>query len=238
MREEVIDHAKEAQRQEETHERGEPLQEGPKGQRQPVQETINLVFWGTFFLLGPGLVGIIASRLALYFAWPLAGTGLGTLVEMVFRFGGVWLALLLYMRWIEKRPLSSIGLSPIPWKIGKGIYPWLYIGLVVLLVGRFMGLGAVWLLAARFIQAGAEESVCRGWILNRISARQGVEMGIIANTLVFVMFHALNPDFTAWAIISLTLFSVLMSLLARRAGHVWWGILIHAGWNWGVSVWN
>lgn len=218
----------------------EPIPQGQEGGHRSIsrcskdpqagaQTPLQVIFWGAFFLLAPGMVGAIASGLASHYF----GVRPDGLVSMSLRFGGVWLALLLYLAWIDKRGPASIGLVPFSRKTGYA-HPAAYAVLAFLVAGGLVSWGAAWAMVGRFIQAGAEEAVCRGYLLHRMTERRGVQMGIIANSLVFVVFHA--PGFNPLAILALTLFGVLMSLLAIRSGHIWWCVCVHAVWNWSISL--
>lgn len=185
----------------------------------------DLILLGAFFALGPAVVGTIAAGLFQYYAGAIAGSGADDFGALFLRFGGAWLAVVLYVWMVERRALGELGLIYIS-------NLWAWIALAGLLAGGMIGWGAAWLLAGRAIQAGAEELLYRGWILQRVSERLGVRAGVMASTIIFSLAHIVNPSFHPLQLIPLAVFSLGMCWLVRRQGHLWGAIVIHTGWNW------
>lgn len=195
------------------------------------QKTAYTLLTGLLFIVGPGFVGVIASGLFEYYAGDLAAASAPTrFVSLGFRFGGTWLAVLLYVVMVERRPLASLGLTKVP---VANLWAWLMF--VILIARGVAGRSAAWLLAGRFIQAGAEELLYRGWLFIRVTETTGRNdpgIGLVANATLFTLAHLLNPGLNYLSIANLIVFSVLMSGLVRRQGHLWGAITIHTVWNW------
>lgn len=90
-----------------------------------------------------------------------------------------------------------------------------------------------------FFQGMMEEVLCRGLIMNTLSARYNVWTGIIINSLIFSILHA--AGFTL-ATVNLFLAGLLFSLLFYLTDNLFFVSAIHSAWNFilgpvlGVSV--
>lgn len=106
----------------------------------------------------------------------------------------------------------------------------LVLGVLMVALHGNMSLHAMWLLPARLVQSGAEETVFRGYLMERVPGWQGVAW----SAGLFTLMHAINPGFNLGAAISVTAFGVFAALLRRQTGNIMaaWGF--HAGWNLGL----
>ncbi|MBR2524421.1 MAG: CPBP family intramembrane metalloprotease [Clostridiales bacterium] len=81
------------------------------------------------------------------------------------------------------------------------------------------------------IQGACEEVMFRGYMMPRIASRFGLIPAIAASSLLFCIFHGLNPGFSVLAFINLILISVLYALISYYTGNIWIVCAAHTMWN-------
>jgi len=162
-----------------------------------------------------------------------------------------------YCKFIEKRPLSSMGFTKRNMSsfYAKGIgWSAVLIGgayLICVLTGacHFEGVSAqlvpgyvVFYLIGYMIQGLAEEVICRGYLLVSLSRRNSVWYSVILSSGVFMAMHMSNEHVTVLAYINLFLCGLLFGLLFVESGSIWMVAALHSGWNFlqgnifGISV--
>lgn len=162
-----------------------------------------------------------------------------------------------YCKFIEKRPLSSMGFTKRNMSsfYAKGIgWSAVLIGgayLICILTGacHFEGVSAqlvpgyvVFYLIGYMIQGLAEEVICRGYLLVSLSRRNSVWYSVILSSGVFMAMHMSNEHVTVLAYINLFLCGLLFGLLFVESGSIWMVAALHSGWNFlqgnifGISV--
>ncbi len=155
-----------------------------------------------------------------------------------------------WIRFVEKRPLSTIGL-----RAGNGVATFLrghLVGCATILVVVL----AVWLASAYHagsyapalrspaalleiavlllcfgVQASAEEILFRGWLLSAIARKFNVPLGVVLSTLVFCLLHY-SPGQPWFVTVNLVLFALFACAWALQAQNIWGVMGWHAGWNW------
>ena len=80
-------------------------------------------------------------------------------------------------------------------------------------------------------QGACEEIMFRGYMMPRVAARYGLIPAIAVSSLLFCLFHGLNPGFTVLALINLILVSVLFALIAYFTDNIWIVCAAHTMWN-------
>ena len=90
--------------------------------------------------------------------------------------------------------------------------------------------GVLVVVVAWLVQAGGEEVLFRGFLLQGIGSRS-LWLGIAVQAVLFAVAHqqALGSPV---ALLNLVLFAVLAALWALRQGSLWGVIGFHAAWNW------
>lgn len=162
-----------------------------------------------------------------------------------------------YCKFIEKRPLSSMGFTKRNMSsfYAKGIgWSAVLIGgayLICVLTGacHFEGVSAqlvpgyvIFYLIGYMIQGLAEEVMCRGYLLVSLSRRNSVWYSVILSSGVFMAMHMSNEHVTVLAYINLFLCGLLFGLLFVESGSIWMVAALHSGWNFlqgnifGISV--
>lgn len=181
----------------------------------------------------------------------LPTTALEQFIFLVLTFGPILLILWVWLALFEKRPFWTIGLERA--RAGKRYLRGLLIGLLMFIasisISALLGyidveagdpqrqgiiaLGGVLLVFLGWmVQGAAEEAITRGWILPTIGARYKPLLGIIIASVIFTLFHSLNPNLSPIAILNLFLFGLFATLFALYEGGLWGVFSIHTAWNW------
>ena len=158
----------------------------------------------------------------------------------------VLLALFLWVRFKEGRPLSTIGFRPrwdwarplLGFVVGAGLA-----GVVVLLgmiIGVYQGgqsphtltgLGTIPallpLILLQLLCASGEQAITSGYMLQMGARQMPGWIAILGTSIIFAMQQTLNP----LALLNLVLFGTFACLVALRQGSLWLVVGIQAGWN-------
>lgn len=155
---------------------------------------------------------------------------------------------MLYVKFVEKRPFRSLGFSkeePLI-KYLTGVLIGIIMITVTVVLGQLTGafkitfntqvsvsIGSILIMGVGFIiQGGAEEVLVRGWMLPIFSARYSVKWGIVLSAVFFTLLHGANPGMTFMPILNLFLFSIFAALMVIKQKHLWGVCGMHMSWNW------
>ncbi|HDR3342905.1 TPA: CPBP family intramembrane metalloprotease [Bacillus cereus] len=169
-------------------------------------------------------------------------------VRMVLTFGGAIFILFIWVRFVEKRPFSSIGFWKEKWmrKYLKGaLIGFVFISTPVILL-LLMGsvklqvqhitstviVGIVGSLVAFLIQGATEEIIVRGWLFPVLSVRSRIWGGIVVTSFLFGFLHLLNPGITILSISNIILVGVFAAFYVLRDSSLWGICAWHSIWNW------
>jgi membrane protease YdiL (CAAX protease family) len=169
-------------------------------------------------------------------------------------FGLLGLAVLGWIRFVERRSFASAGLvadrSPSRFLVGHltGVGMASAIVAGIWLAGGFqagaiapafqspMALAGIAALCASFaLQSSAEEFVFRGWALSAITPKLGMAFAVILSSAVFLLLH-FEHGAAPLVYINTTLFALFACAWAIRRGHIWGVMGWHSGWNWILAV--
>ena len=172
---------------------------------------------------------------------------------MYLSFIGIDIAVLLYTWLFEKPVFRSFGCRAAG---GEG-NTWKFFG-IGLLVGFAMNAGCIllawlhgdlhfslgafrpfYLLAALIcvcIQSGAEELLCRGYMMGVVSDRYNVWVAAVFNSLFFGALHLGNPDVTVLGILNVVAVGFALSVAMIRLRSLWFCIAVHTAWNFSQSI--
>lgn len=174
----------------------------------------------------------------------------GMIVFLLIPFALTGLIVLGWTRFVERRPLATIGLA----RPGGANHflSGLAIGAAMILAvvagGWASGaldagdyapafaspasLGAIAILLLCFIvQSGVEEIVFRGWLLSATARKFGPVAGVVLTTMLFTLLH-FGPGQPLLSTLGIVLFSVFTCVWALEARSIWGVMGWHAGWNW------
>jgi len=178
----------------------------------------------------------------------------GMMALLVVTFPVIALVVLGWVRFVERRPLATVGL------VGSG-------GMRLFLRGHAIGLATVsivvsgiWLaggyradgVAKAFgsagtlagyamllfgfaLQSSVEEIVFRGWLLSGIARKFNVLIAVMLTSVVFALLHY-SADQPALAMVGTFGFSVFACCWALNAGNLWGVMGWHSGWNWLLAI--
>ncbi len=161
------------------------------------------------------------------------------------------IALLVYVRVVDRRPVASLGLpargARTQWFRGA-LVGGLMMGIITLVwltvvggasvrgngdAGRAFA-GVTVALLVFMVQGPSEELLFRGYVQGTIAARWGVWAGVAVSAAIFGVLHGLNPSFGVVPAVNLILFGVAAAVykLVADGGSLWGVFAIHTVWNW------
>jgi len=183
---------------------------------------------------------------------PIGLAGFYAFLVIPFAING--LLILAWVKLVERRPLTTIGLTgPAPVKtllggvlvgaatilsvvIAIGLAGGYQVGAIVPALASPAALTGIGLMLLSFIvQAGVEEIIFRGWLLSAITRKLGLPVAVVLVSLVFTFLHY-SPHQEARVMLSSFLFSAFACAWAIRAGNIWGVMGWHAGWNWLLGI--
>ena len=155
------------------------------------------------------------------------------------------------LRWMEHRPLRTIGIGlrasaardVLLGLFGGGLTP------AIVALG-FLAAGAATItpatpdlltttlpmIAAMTLLSSWEEIALRGYFMQVIAAMGGPWVAASVSGLVFGLIHAGNPGANPMGLAITALNGVLLALLVVRTGSLWLACGYHAGWNLSASI--
>jgi membrane protease YdiL (CAAX protease family) len=83
-----------------------------------------------------------------------------------------------------------------------------------------LGLGAFW-----------EELSFRGYVLQNLDVDWSAIVALVTSSILFGLFHALNPDFSWLALFNIFLAGVLLAVCYLATDQLWLPIAFHFSWN-------
>ena len=189
-----------------------------------------------------------AMRLADARGDPIGTAGL--VVFLLLPFGLTGALVIGWVRFVERRPLATIGLS---W---PGAMRTFLIGLAIGAATIFAVVAASWsagaldargygpalaspaalggialLLLAFAVQASVEELLFRGWLLSAVARKFNVPAAVVLSSAVFAFLH-FSPGQPLLVTVNLVLFALFACCWALKAGNIRGVMGWHAGWNW------
>lgn len=166
-------------------------------------------------------------------------------------FGASILAFFAWVRFIERRKISTMGFTRE--NVIKKYLTGFIVGILMMtasviifavlgMVEFEMGdpsrqgisaLGGIFIvLTGWIIQGASEEIMVRGWLLPIVGARHNAALGIFVSSTIFGALHLLNPNVTALSFINLVLFGVFAAVYVMWEGSLWGICGLHSAWNW------
>ena len=206
------------------------------------------------FMYGGSLIGSLAT-VPLYLALlnvPLFFNNQNLLSLLITLFSFAFISLLIFFRVkvIEKRSLSSIGFNKNNWlkkySLGFliGLVMMSIIVLILLLFGYItveknpiqpVGVSAISsvlvILFGWIIQGATEEIVTRGWLLNVLSSKYNIGVGLLISSTLFGLMHLTNPNVNYIAVINIILVGLFYGLYVIKTNDLWSVCGMHSAWN-------
>ena len=106
---------------------------------------------------------------------------------------------------VEKNPIQPVGISAIA-------------SVLVILLG--------WI-----IQGATEEIVTRGWLLNVLSTKYNIGVGLLISSTLFGLMHLTSPNVNYIAVINIILVGLFYGLYVIKTNDLWAVCGMHSAWN-------
>lgn len=184
--------------------------------------------------------------------WEPIGT-MGLFAMLMVSFGAVGLLTTAWIKFVERRPLASVGLTPgglRPFLGGHGVGILMVLA-TVSLIWVFGGYDAgsilpaftspialfniLLLLLGFALQSSVEEYVFRGWLLDVMTRKFNIWVAIIVSSAIFCLLHV-NPDNPWYDNVNTFAFALFACAWVIHTGNIWGAMGWHAGWNWFMGV--
>lgn len=172
--------------------------------------------------------------------WLVLALGLVTAVLSVLVYGWV-------VRRTERRPAADVARKGSVITTGRGTLVGIGLFAAVIVNIAFLGgyhvhglgsvTGAVGLLGFMAAAAATEEVMFRGVLLRITEERAGTWIAMALNSVLFGLWHMLNPDASWWGAVSIMIGAGTMlsaAYIATRS--LWLPIGLHFGWNFAASA--
>ena len=206
------------------------------------------------FMYGGSLMGSLAT-VPLFLALrniPLFFNNKDLLSLLITLFSCAFISLLVFFRVkvIEKRSFSSIGFNKNNWlkKYSLGFLIGLaMMSIIVLILFPFgyitveknpiqpVGISAIAsvlvILLGWIIQGATEEIVTRGWLLNVLSTKYNIGVGLLISSTLFGLMHLTNPNVNYIAVINIILVGLFYGLYVIKTNDLWAVCGMHSAWN-------
>ena len=206
------------------------------------------------FMYGGSLMGSLAT-VPLFLALrniPLFFNNKYLLSLLITLFSFAFISLLVFFRVkvIEKRSFSSIGFNKNNWlkKYSLGFLIGLaMMSIIVLILFPFgyitveknpiqpVGISAIAsvlvILFGWIIQGATEEIVTRGWLLNVLSTKYNIGVGLLISSTLFGLMHLTNPNVNYIAVINIILVGLFYGLYVIKTNDLWAVCGMHSAWN-------
>lgn len=206
------------------------------------------------FMYGGSLMGSLATvpfflalrNIPLFFN----NKDLLSLLITLFSFAFISLLVFFRVKVIEKRSFSSIGFNKNNWlkKYSLGFLIGLaMMSIIVLILFPFgyitveknpiqpVGVSAIAsvlvILFGWIIQGATEEIVTRGWLLNVLSTKYNIGVGLLISSTLFGLMHLTNPNVNYIAVINIILVGLFYGLYVIKTNDLWAVCGMHSAWN-------
>jgi membrane protease YdiL (CAAX protease family) len=154
------------------------------------------------------------------------------------------LLVVLFVRYFDQIPFKAVGFQLK--NHTRGIWLGLATGAVLMALGFF----SLWLLSEITIDsiyfnlhyllistcmfvfvAIEEEVVFRGYILRNLMSVHNKYVSLILSSLLFALLHGLNPNFSWFVLLQITLAGMLLGITYYHTKNLWFPVSLHFSWN-------
>lgn len=208
-----------------------------------------------FFFTGSAIAGLVFGSLAwligLVLDISLSGMTaiFNSLHVQLLCFGVVAAGLMIWVKFVEKRPISSLGFFKMKGGVLKEIAKGWLVGTVLFsvavlfsyLFGGVTFVGVDFSLASLcfiltlaplwFVQGGTEELLTRGWLLPLVNRRCNLAVAVGVSSFLFGLMHLGNAHVTFLSMLDLILSGILMALYMLKTDNIWGVAALHGAWN-------
>ena len=162
----------------------------------------------------------------------------------IIEFLSVMLCVWLFMRFIDRKPLRSIGLDlkgyendlKLGLALGAGL---IALGFFILFILGYLSvdgfsfpLGTILLYFLLFVVVSFhEEIMVRGYILNNLMQSTNRYVALVVSSVLFMSIHLLNPNINFLATLNLFLAGIVLGIYYIHKSNLWLPIGMHLTWN-------
>lgn len=169
-------------------------------------------------------------------------------IYLIFTFLFPMLLCFIWVKFVEKRRISSLGLSS--YKFVSKFITGFFIGVLMfscvtllmyitgtIKINQSIGVGVNYfpailaILPGWIVQSSTEEIITRGWLMHIIGAKHRPIIGFIVSSVLFGFLHILNPGVTYISIINIILVGLFFGLYVIHTQDIWGVCGLHAAWN-------
>ncbi len=166
------------------------------------------------------------------------------LVVTTFGMFGTVLLILIFLRFVDNEPISSIGINRhfslsqlfysalfVTLAIGTGFLLLLFFGQIQVQAFDFEMIPFLQSFALFTIAAFGEEIFIRGYILKNLTQSFSHKTALILSSLLFCALHLFNPNIDLISVINLFLAGIVLGIAYLYSGNLWLPLSIHFFWN-------
>ena len=162
----------------------------------------------------------------------------------IIEFLSVMLCVWLFVRFIDRKPLESIGLTLKGYEndlrlglmLGAGM---IALGFLILFILGFLSINGFSLsiisiilyLALFIVVSFHEEIMMRGYVLNNLMQSMNRYAALSISSVIFMSIHLLNPNISFLSVINLFLAGIVLGIYYMHKQNLWLPIGMHLTWN-------
>ena len=162
----------------------------------------------------------------------------------IIEFLSVMLCVWLFVRFIDRKPLESIGLTlkgyekdfRLGMALGAGL---IAIGFLILFILGYLSvdgfsfpLGTIVLYFMLFVVVSLhEEIMMRGYVLNNLMQSMNRYVALSFSSVIFMSIHLLNPNISFLSVVNLFLAGIVLGIYYIHKPNLWLPIGMHLTWN-------
>ena len=162
----------------------------------------------------------------------------------IIEFLSVMLCVWLFVRFIDRKPLESIGLTLKGYendlRLGLGLGAGMIaIGFLILFILGFLSvegfsfpiISIILYLALFIVVSFHEEIMMRGYVLNNLMQSMNRYVALSISSIIFMSIHLLNPNVSFLSVINLFLAGIVLGIYYIHKPNLWLPIGMHLTWN-------
>jgi len=162
----------------------------------------------------------------------------------IIEFLSVMLCVWIFVRFIDRKPLESIGLTLKGYEndlrlglmLGAGM---IALGFLILFILGFLSIDGfsfsiisiILYLALFIVVSFHEEIMMRGYVLNNLMQSMNRYAALSISSVIFMSIHLLNPNISFLSVINLFLAGIVLGIYYIHKQNLWLPIGMHLTWN-------
>ena len=166
------------------------------------------------------------------------------LILMLFQFGGMFLVLWIFRKYVDKKSIVSLGIEFPEFKsdLNYGLL-WgavlIAVGFLILYAAGFITVTAVQFPILNLISFFVifivvslnEEIMFRGYVLNNMMTSMNKYIALIISSIIFMAVHLMNANLSILGTVNLFLAGLVLGMYYIYMKNLWFSIGMHLTWN-------